>query len=133
MARRKGGAPRLYDLRVWRDRAQPMVLAAHPLCCMCLADGLITPATVVDHITPLTKRPDLGLEVANLQSLCKEHHDARKHAIDVRGFHSEINSQGYFLDANHPSNRSKPGAIERKQGAPDDPVGRQFQTEASEE
>jgi 5-methylcytosine-specific restriction enzyme A len=123
--RRKGGA-RLYDRRVWRDRAQPMFLAEHPLCCMCLEDGLITPATVVDHVLPLVKRPDLGLSVANLQSLCKEHHDARKHAIDVRGFHSEINSQGYFLDANHPSNRSKPGDVLRKQGAPGDPPGRHF-------
>jgi 5-methylcytosine-specific restriction protein A len=126
--RRKGGGPRLYDRRVWRDRAQPMFLATHPLCCMCLEDGVIEPATVVDHVAPLLKRPDLGLEVANLQSLCKVHHDTRKHAIEVRGFHSEINSQGYFLDANHPSNRAKPGEISRKQVAPDDPLGSQFQT-----
>jgi hypothetical protein len=93
---------------------------------MCLEDGVIEPATVVDHITPLTKRPDLGLEVVNLQSLCKLHHDTRKHAIESKGFHSEINSEGYFLDANHPSNRSKPGDISRKLVAPDDPLERQF-------
>jgi hypothetical protein len=96
---------------------------------MCLADGLITPATVVDHVIPLAKRPDLGLEVVNLQSLCKVHHDTRKHAIESKGFHSEINSDGYFLDANHPSNRSKPGEISRKQVRADDPPGSQFRGE----
>jgi 5-methylcytosine-specific restriction enzyme A len=128
---RRKGAHRVYDRRVWRDRAQPTFLATHPLCRMCLDNGVIEPATVVDHIIPISKRPDLGLEVVNLQSLCKPHHDTRKHASDVRGFHSEINSSGYFLDANHPSNR-KPGEISRKLVRADDPHGRHFSAEFSE-
>jgi len=47
-------------------------LDAHPLCCMCQAEGRVRAATVPDHIIALVNGgPDTE---DNLQSLCDEHH-----------------------------------------------------------
>jgi predicted kinase len=58
-----------------------MVLANHPLCVMCLAEGRVTAAAEVDHIIPLRDGGEHAEE--NLQPLCKPHH-SRKTARDVR-------------------------------------------------
>lgn len=50
-------------------------LQAHPLCCMCEAEGRVTAATVPDHRIPLWKGG--ADDETNLQSLCAEHHDAK--------------------------------------------------------
>jgi len=50
-------------------------LARHPLCVSCLKDGAIIMGEEVDHIVPLYKG---GRDIeANLQTLCKRHHDAK--------------------------------------------------------
>jgi 5-methylcytosine-specific restriction protein A len=50
-------------------------LERHPLCVECEKAGRVTAATVPDHIVPLWKGgPDTE---ANLQSLCREHHDEK--------------------------------------------------------
>lgn len=81
-ARRRGtAAQRGYDAK-WR-RLSENYRKAHPLCEMCCAeDGLITPATLVDHIVPVDVRPDLRLVEANLQSGCAEC-NARKRVADA--------------------------------------------------
>lgn len=84
--RRGSSAARLYD-RQWR-KARAAHLAAHPLCVECLKSGDITPATVVDHVTP--HRGDLVLfwDPHNRQSLCESHHNAktaREMATEGRG------------------------------------------------
>ena|SRR3990167_1447541 len=57
--------------RRWR----PLVLARDPLCVFCLTRGLSTPATVADHIVPLSKGGTW--ELSNGQGLCIPHHNAK--------------------------------------------------------
>jgi 5-methylcytosine-specific restriction protein A len=64
-----------YDA-TWR-RARKQQLARFPLCAFCLKDGLLTPATVVDHIVAIRDDPDRRLDDRNFRSLCKSHHDER--------------------------------------------------------
>lgn len=60
----------------WR-KARATYLKRHPLCRQCEDEGLITAATVVDHIVP--HRGDQGLfwDTDNWQPLCKRHHDTK--------------------------------------------------------
>ena len=51
-------------------------LKADPLCWWCLRKGVLTAANTVDHIEPITERPDLRLVWSNLRSGCKPCHDA---------------------------------------------------------
>ena len=76
------GSPyrKLYDWRWRKERVSH--LAHNPLCVMCLAEGRIEAATVVDHITPHKGNMRLFLDKANRQSLCKPHHDKDKQALE---------------------------------------------------
>lgn len=60
----------------WR-RYRLAFLTANPLCIHCLADGVTTPATVVDHIKPHRGDARLFWDPDNHQPLCKRHHDAK--------------------------------------------------------
>lgn len=85
-ARRGSSTSRGYGAD-WR-RLRDAFLKKHPLCLFCDDVGLITEATVVDHIISFAERPDLRLEWSNLRSLCKECHDrrtARDQAFGGRG------------------------------------------------
>ena len=66
----------------WR-RAREAFLRDHPLCVMCLAEGKLTPATVVDHIKPHRGDPTLFWDTTNWQSLCKQHHDSTKKILEA--------------------------------------------------
>ena len=44
---------------------------------MCLDDGVVTPATICDHIVP-HKRDQERFWSGPFQSLCKPHHDSTK-------------------------------------------------------
>ena len=72
---RGGGAVRGYDGR-WR-KARAAFLQKNPLCAECKWNGVLTPATVVDHIIP--HRGDKGLfwNEENWQPLCKGCHDRK--------------------------------------------------------
>lgn len=73
--RRGSAASRGYDHR-WR-REREAELLAEPLCRECLKAGVITPATVRDHIVPHKGNKALFHDPANRQSLCKHCHDAK--------------------------------------------------------
>ena len=63
-------------------RLRAQVLIEELVCRMCRRVGRTTAATVVDHIIPLKRRPDLLLVRKNLQALCGECHrkkTAREH------------------------------------------------------
>lgn len=64
-----------YDAR-WH-KARILYLRAHPLCAPCLAEGHVTPATVVDHIKAHKGDQRLFWDEKNWQPSCKPHHDAR--------------------------------------------------------
>lgn len=66
-------------------RARACFLASHPLCAHCLAKGLHTPATEVDHIKPHRGDKDLFWDSDNWQALCKACH-SRKTATEDSTF-----------------------------------------------
>ncbi len=72
---------RWYATSKWRS-LRKRHLAGEALCVMCKAEGVLTVATVVDHITP--HKGDLALfwNPANLQSLCQSHHSSDKQRIE---------------------------------------------------
>lgn len=55
-----------------------MKLSRNPLCERCAAIGVDTWATHVDHVIPLEQRPDLRLDIENLESQCGYHHNVVK-------------------------------------------------------
>ena len=70
----RGGAnERGYGGR-WRA-ARKLYLRKHPLCAECQRSGILTPATVVDHIIPHRGDERLFWDEANWQPLCKPCHD----------------------------------------------------------
>ena len=67
----------------WRwQQARLRYLQAHPLCALCLSQGIVAEAEVVDHVTPHRGEQELFWNEANWQALCKHHHDADKQAED---------------------------------------------------
>lgn len=61
-----------------------MVLAAEPLCRRCDEMGVVTPASMVDHITPLNQG-GARLDRANLQPLCDPCHAVKTARDGSRG------------------------------------------------
>jgi 5-methylcytosine-specific restriction protein A len=81
-ARRASARQRGYD-STW-ERVRRLVLQEEPLCRLCKAEGLIEPATEVDHIVPMANG-GARLDRANLQPLCRKHH-SRKTATEDSSF-----------------------------------------------
>ena len=75
-----------YDTARWR-RLRRMVLARAPLCADVFghheADGVTVPAVDVDHIIERSERPDLELDMGNLQPLCKACHTRKTHGSKI--------------------------------------------------
>jgi 5-methylcytosine-specific restriction endonuclease McrA len=72
-----------YKTAAWRN-IRKRQLSIEPLCRFCKKDGKITPATVVDHITP--HRGDMKLFFAGpFQSLCSECHSSTKQRLEKSG------------------------------------------------
>lgn len=74
-ALRGSAAFRGYD-RKWQA-ARKVYLQRNPLCSVCLKDGKLTPATVVDHIVPHRGDQRLFWDEKNWQPLCKSCHDRK--------------------------------------------------------
>ena len=93
-----------YDLRRWRKRRRAQLLR-QPLCKLCLEHGVVTVATVVDHVTP--HRGDWNaFWLGELQSLCKLCHDKAKRYVETRGYDPlDVGHDGWPLDPRHPANR----------------------------
>lgn len=91
-----------YGLQSWRRRRAHQ-LRIEPLCRSCKARGVVTPATIADHVEPhggdYTK-----FVLGKLQSLCEPCH-APKWAADKRGYSNAVGDDGYPLDPAHPFNR----------------------------
>ena len=66
----------LYRSSRWR-KLRRVFLQEHPLCVQCQELGTLTPASVVDHITPHKGDEALFFDEANLQPLCKPCHDRK--------------------------------------------------------
>lgn len=77
-------AQRGYGGRWQRARVTFLANPENVLCRMCNERGLITLATVVDHVTPHRGDQALFWDTTNWQPLCKTCHDGRKQADDRR-------------------------------------------------
>ncbi len=67
------------------QKARRVHLMQQPLCVMCKAEGRVTAATVVDHITPHKGDDTLFWDTNNWQSLCATHHSRDKQVIERGG------------------------------------------------
>src|SRR5690606_6690704 len=68
---------RWYSTARWRRRREQQ-LADEPRCVACLAEGVVTEATVADHIERATDEHSFWY--GELQSLCGTHHQAKRQA-----------------------------------------------------
>lgn len=93
----------LYKTKQWKAiRADH--LQRNPLCVMCLQDGHLTEAKVVDHIEP--HRGDIEKFVNGpFQSLCYTHHDAAKQRQERSGVVVGGDESGNPIDPNHHWNK----------------------------
>jgi 5-methylcytosine-specific restriction protein A len=66
------------------DRLSTATRLEEPLCRMCLALGKTTPADAVDHIVPKSEGGSIH-DPANLQPLCRQHHDQKTARDNARG------------------------------------------------
>jgi 5-methylcytosine-specific restriction enzyme A len=69
-------AKNFYSSTPWR-RLRAAYLDAHPLCVDCRKRNRLTEATEVHHIIKRAERPDLALDMGNLEGLCKACHSRR--------------------------------------------------------
>ena len=73
---------------------------------MCERSGIITVATVVDHIRAHKGDETLFFDPANLASLCKPHHDSSKQKAEKRGVHEiGCSEDGAPIDPSHHWNK----------------------------
>ena len=92
---------RIYDRRLWK-RQRLAQLEKEPLCRYCTKMGVITAATVVDHIKPHRGDERLAHDPNNLQSLCKPCHDVHADAKDKGKTMAGSDVDGFPLDPLHP-------------------------------
>src|SRR5215469_3487641 len=93
----------LYRKHRWKKRARAQ-LRAEALCRLCLERGIVTPATIADHVEP-HKGDVIKFWFGALQSLCKQCHDSPKRNVELHRYHDMIGDDGWPLDPKHPSNR----------------------------
>ena len=91
---------RYYKTARWQ-RMRGMQLKRYPLCKMCLSDGVVTPATVVDHVVPHNGDWHFFI-LGPLQSLCATHHNSTKKQEEINGFSPQVGLDGWPTDHNHP-------------------------------
>lgn len=90
-------------VRWYRKRAHQ--LRHEPICRMCNALGVITEATVADHVIP-HRHDERLFWSGELQSLCKFHHDSAKKSIENLGYDKAVDVSGNPTDPAHPWNRT---------------------------
>lgn len=66
------------------QKAREQFLRENPLCVVCTAQGIVTVATVVDHIIPHRGDQSLFWRRSNWQSLCSTHHSRDKQREEAR-------------------------------------------------
>ena len=93
------------NTRRWQRRAK-LQLTEFPLCAMCLARKVVTPATLADHVTP-HKSDHQSFYWGELQSLCPVTTPARsirKHTVT----NGTSGLNGWPTDPNHPAHKPRP-------------------------
>lgn len=67
-----------YRTKAWHRIRTKVLIRDGFRCRTCGKDVSEKGAAAVDHIIPRRARPDLELEMSNLQTLCRLHHDSTK-------------------------------------------------------
>jgi len=93
---RRKTSERGYGWKWQQARASFLSLPENVLCRYCERKGRITPATVVDHITPHKGDQRLFWDRSNWQPLCKACHD-RKTSTEDGGLHSGASNHPEWL------------------------------------
>lgn len=99
MYSRESSTARGYDAR-WRE-ARSIYLRSHPICVYCRKYDRVTPATVVDHITPHKGDKSLFWDRDNWQALCKRCHDSDKQREERGKVVTQIDEQGNPIGLEH--------------------------------
>ena len=68
--------------------------------------GIVTLATIADHIEPHKGDEDLFFDPSNLESLCKHCHDSTAQSEERLGYSKEIGVDGWPIDLRHIANRA---------------------------
>lgn len=76
-----------------------------PTCRACAREGRLTAAAIVDHVDRHGGDETKFFNPANLQSLCKPHHDGAKQKQERIGFSAAVDASGWPIDPKHPGNR----------------------------
>ena len=74
-----------YDKAAWKKARRAALQRDNYMCRGCLRNGRLKPAQEVHHIKPTGSYPELALEQSNLESLCRQCHEATKPRGDPRG------------------------------------------------
>ena len=88
-----------YNTRAWR-RLSAWQRTQQPLCEMCLELGVVTEATEVDHVVPLSEDWGRRLDPTNLASICGECHGRVKQRQERTGKVIGNNAEGEPMDRN---------------------------------
>ena len=89
-----------YKLARWQHLRSHQ-LRIEPLCAFCLQRGVVTLATIVDHVEP--HRGDVNrFWLGKLQTLCKSCHDSTNRLVEQRGYLPDVGPDGWPLDPRHP-------------------------------
>lgn len=96
----------LYNTSKWK-KLRAAQLREEPLCRICKNAKEVKQADTVDHIKPHKGDKELFFDSTNLQSLCKECHDSIKKEIEIKGYYSGCDENGWPLSKNHPVYRGK--------------------------
>ena len=75
----------MYNTRQWLTLRQ-IQLSKNPICAGCQAEGIITPAKVVDHLFPWSQISKEAFFINRFQSLCQTHH-SEKTQLEQKGIY----------------------------------------------
>ena len=78
------GRQKFYQSEEWRG-IREYVLANEPLCRKCFKEGYLVAAKVVDHIIDIVDKPELALEMSNLQPMCVKCHNRKTMSKTMKG------------------------------------------------
>lgn len=100
-----------YRTKDWHRIRTKVLFRDHFRCVFCRKDVKEKGKARVDHIETLKSRPDLGLEMSNLRTLCTSC-DAMRHREKAAHFHggkikdiTETGPDGMPVDPNHAWNQ----------------------------
>ena len=75
----------MYNTRQWLTLRQ-IQLSKNPICIACHAEGIITPAKIVDHLFPWSQISEQAFFINRFQSLCSPHH-SEKTQLEQKGIY----------------------------------------------